>query len=250
MGSVARAMMNMGFSRLILADPIAFESPAYFDTEARRMAWRASGLLDRLESAADRDAALAPFTLVAGTTSRPPEGHRVLDPGDLARAVAGHLADHPAGRAALLFGQEDIGLTREDMTRCHLLGAIPAALEYPSLNLAQAALVFLYELRRELVLAARVPDAASGQATPPAPVAGASGPAPGEGDPPGQHRMEAFYGRLEEALEAIGFFEGTTRPHMMRELRRIFNRALLTPREVAILEGITHRAAWTARRRG
>jgi len=232
-GSVARAMKNMGFSRLIVANPIAYDEPGYFDVEARRMAWQAEDLLESRLEAPDLAAALAPFTWVAGTTSNPPDGARVLAPRELAAELAGHLTENPTGSAVLLFGQEDIGLTRQDLSHCHRVGAIPSADVYPSLNLSQAALLFLYETR----LALGLPRAAA------APQDDADG-APEHG------QLEAFYRRLEDTLDAIGFFQGTARAHMMRELRRLFNRTLLTRRELSILEGIVHQVMWAGRRRG
>src|SRR5437899_1517583 len=79
-GSTARAMKNMGFTRLIVADPIVYDDPAWPDDEARRMAWQAADLLDAMSVRSDLDAALAPFDLVVGTTSNPPDGARVLPP--------------------------------------------------------------------------------------------------------------------------------------------------------------------------
>lgn len=190
------------------------------------MAWGAADLLAAREEHPTMEAALADTVLVAGTTSSPPDGHSILAP----RALAAVLLDAAlAGPVALLFGQEDIGLTREAMARCQVLGSIPASSAYASLNLSQAALIFLYEIR----LAAQ-----AGAVAPADPLD--SGRPAEEAAPPTQEEMEGFYERLAGTLDASGFFEGTARAHMVRELRRIFNRALLTRREVRILEGILH----------
>jgi TrmH family RNA methyltransferase len=233
-GSVARAMKNMGFSHLVVADPITYDDPDYFRTEAARMAWNASDLLARLERASSLEEALAPAGFVLGTTSHPPEGTHVLDPPGAAREMVRLLQSGPQARVALLFGQEDIGLTRYHLARCHALGAIPSALEYPSLNLSQAALIFLYELRGAILAADP---------------AGPGGPhRPADDPPPSQARLDALYARLEPALEEIGFLQGSSRQHMMRDLRRLFNRALLTERDVALLDGIARQMRWAARR--
>jgi TrmH family RNA methyltransferase len=231
-------MKNMGFARLVVANPMTYEDPSYFDDEARRMAWQAADLLAARQIAPDLASALAPFHLVVGTTSNPPEGARVLPPPRIAAEVAAHLAVHPSSSAALLLGQEDIGLTREHLSRCHLIGVIPSAPIYPSLNLAQAALIFLYELRLSLIGASGTPPDTGSSKT------------PEQGDPvPTHEQIEAFYRRLEETFETIDFFQGTARSHMMREMRRIFNRCALTSRELAILEGMVHQIVWAARRR-
>ena len=228
-GSVARAMKNMGFSRLILADPMTYEDPDHFDREARRMAWQASDLLDGRQATASLELALAPFSLVAGTTSRPSPGARVVSPRGLAAEIASHLAADVSASACLLFGQEDIGLTLDDLSRCGVIGVIPSAEAYLSLNLSQAALLFLYELRLALIQG----DGAN-----------RTGP-----DPLPTHAMlEGFYTRLQDALDSIGFLQGSSREHMMRELRRILNRSLLTARELSIFEGIVRQILWSASR--
>jgi len=231
-GSAARAMKNMGFHHLVLADPMSYEDPAYFDTEARRMAWNAADILQEMRLSPTLEDALAPYSFVLGTTSVPPPGARALPPEAAAREVAALLRSDPSARAALLFGQEDIGLTRDQLARCQAIGVIPSASAYPSLNLAQALLVFAYELRRELL------GPAGG---------GAADPSSPDIRPP-QARLESFYARLEEALEEIAFLQGSSRDHMMRELRRLFNRTLLTDRELAMMEGIVHQVMWAARR--
>jgi TrmH family RNA methyltransferase len=47
---------------------------------------------------------------------------------------------------ALVFGAEANGMTNEDCEQCHALSFLPSSDEQPSLNLAQATLVYLYEL--------------------------------------------------------------------------------------------------------
>lgn len=224
----------MGFSRLIVANPMIYDDPGYFNEEARRMAWQAVDILDARRVEPNLGDALAAFDLVIGTTSNPPPGAALLPPRGIAAAIAERLAAEPSSTAALVLGQEDIGLTRENLSRCHLIGAIPSAEAYRSLNLSHAALVFLYELR--LVF--------DGMEAAPAP----SLPSVEHPAPPRHAQLEAFYARLEEALEEIGFFQGTARAHMMRELRLFFNRALLTSRELAILEGLVHQVLWASRR--
>jgi len=217
-------MKNMGFGRLRIADPMRYEDPLHFGIESERMAWGAADVLAAREEHPNIESALADTVLVAGTASDPPDGHAVLTPRDLAPRL---LQAARLGSVALLFGQEDIGLTREAMARCQVLGAVASSSAYASLNLAQAALIFLYEIR----LAALSPAGAGASA----------GAARADEAPPTQEDVEGFYARLTATLDGIDFFEGTGRAHMVRELRRIFNRALLTRREFRILEGILHR---------
>ena len=90
--------------------------------------------------------AVSRCTLVVGTgslTYRKPEQPVVPLPGS-APLVSRELAR--GGLVALVFGPEKHGLTREDLSFCHLLVEIPTDQRQPSMNLGQAVAVCLYEL--------------------------------------------------------------------------------------------------------
>lgn len=221
-GSVARAMKNMGFADLRLADPLAYEDPRYFEHEAGRLAWNAGDVLERREQHPSIAAAIGDATLLVGFSARRPAGRRSEYP----RALAPRLLEAAqCGPVALLFGQEDIGLTREVLARCQILGTIPSSPNYSSLNLAQSVLVILYELR----LAAL---AAAGESAVPSPT---------NGDLPTQREIDDCFERLSHALEAIGYFAGTGRAHMERELRIALADVVSNRRGLTIIEGIAHR---------
>src|SRR5512138_1910113 len=148
LGAVARAMRNFGLEDWAIAALGTHDFAA-----ARRVAVHAEDLLDRPRVVATLDEAVADCAWVVGTSSRRVRGKRRLSPADVAREA---LARAPAGRTALVFGDERSGLTAAEADRCHDLSAIPAADEQPSLNLAQAVAVYAWELR-EAALAARPP---------------------------------------------------------------------------------------------
>jgi len=52
---------------------------------------------------------------------------------------------------------------------------------------------------------------------------------------------------MEEVLVKIGFLDPRNPERMMAELRKIFSRAELDPREVRILRGILHQMEWAIR---
>jgi tRNA/rRNA methyltransferase len=139
-GAVARAMANFGFHRLTVA--------AAFDPHWReaKSAVGAPQLLQDAKSAEHLAEAVAQCTFVAGTgtlTHRKPELPIVPLP-DLGSLVERELAR--GGRAALVFGPEKHGLTRDDLSFCNVLVEIPTDPRQPSMNLGQAAAVCLYEL--------------------------------------------------------------------------------------------------------
>ena len=145
-GAVARAMANFGFSRLAVVAPYE---------EHWREAKSAVGAEDLLQQAqvfSSLREAIAGCHLVLGTgtlTYRKAEQPVVALP-DLAPEIATALSPSaPAPQnIALVFGQEKHGLTRDDLSWCHRLIEIPTDPAQPSMNLAQAVAVCLYELTR------------------------------------------------------------------------------------------------------
>jgi len=230
-GSVARAMKNMGFTDLRLAEPLSYEDPGSFELEAGRLAWNAADLLGRRREHPSIAAAVADASLLVGFSARSPHGRR----GDAPRTLVPRLLEAARrGGVALLFGQENIGLTDDVLARCQMLGTIPSSAGYTSLNLAQSVLVILYELRL-----AALADAAGGQPPFSADLE----------DVPTQQEIDGCFDRLSRALDVVGYFAGTGRAHMERELRIALGGVVSTRRGLTILEGIAHRVQLGRRRR-
>jgi TrmH family RNA methyltransferase len=210
-GAAARAMKTMALTRLVLVNPVEFP---HADASAR-----ASGALDVLEKVEvvkTLDEALTGCALVAGTSAR----RRGIGPPELLpRECAARLTAAAAERdVALLFGRERIGLTNEELGRCHFLVNIPANPDYASLNIAAAVQVLAYEL----LLARGAPAA----------------PAESDTTPATAEDMERLYEHLEKAALETGFLDPKNPKHLMRRLRRLFNRAQPDQNEVHILRGL------------
>lgn len=220
-GASARALKNLGFSRLELVAPRCDPT----GQPARAMAVEATDVLEATSVHATLDEALAGARSVMGTSRRTGKGRR---PHYRLDTFAGALLDLArAGDLAIVFGREECGLTDQELDRCTHLVHFLAADAYPSFNLAQSVLLVAYELRR----------AASGRPVP----AALEAPAPHEA-------REAMYGHLERALVAIGFLKPGAGAAMMRRFRRLFGRAALTAAEVRILRGVAQQALWVAGR--
>jgi len=211
-GSAARALKTMGFDGLWLVRPPA----EHLGSEARAMA---SGAQDVLAGARVTDTlseALEGCGLVVAASAR----HRRLGvPEHSPRECAAELlAASQARAAAIVFGPERSGLSNAELDLCNMLLYIPANPAYSSLNLAQAVQLVAYELRlaRELPPVERPP----------------------ESPPAGAADMELFYGHLERVLLGSGFLNPDNPRHLMRRLRRLFNRARLDENELNILRGI------------
>ncbi|HVG90513.1 MAG TPA: TrmH family RNA methyltransferase [Alphaproteobacteria bacterium] len=141
-GAAARAMSNMGFSRLRVVNPYE----ASF-REARSAVGSAS-LLAQAEQYGSVAEAVADCSLVVGTTAAcNRELHQPLKlPAEGAQLIRKRL--RAGSRVALLFGSEKRGLANDDLSHCHWLMHIPTRKEHVSMNLGQAVAVCLYELAR------------------------------------------------------------------------------------------------------
>jgi tRNA/rRNA methyltransferase len=216
-GSAARAMCNMGLSRLVLAAP-----QCTINEESYRMAKAGRSILDSARTCRSLKSALRGIRFLVGTTGKS-GGYRsqTYSPRDMVPRILEHAAQQKVG---ILFGPEDTGLVDEDLQYCQLLIRIPTQHKARSINLAQAVMIVSYELllgvlKREPV---RVPKLAS------------------------LEQVEAMYAQLEKALLDIGFLQAQNARHMMFALRRMMGRAGLEASDVGILRGIARQINWYA----
>lgn len=138
-GATARAMKNMGLESLTVVGGIQ-ENPDH----ARWMAPGAQDVLDAARHVGDVLSAVEGCTLVLGTTAR---GRHLRWPIWDLETTARQVLEHP-GRVAILFGQEDKGLSNEDLQVCHALCTIHTD-RHASLNLAQAVLLVAHGIFEE-----------------------------------------------------------------------------------------------------
>ena len=141
-GAAARAMSNFGFLHLRVVNPYAV---------AFREARSAVGAVPLLAAAEEYETvaqAIADCTLVVGTTAvgKREVQHPIQRLERGARLIQRKLH---AGKVALLFGSEKVGLSNHDLSHCHWLMRIPTREEHGSMNLGQAVAICLYELVRE-----------------------------------------------------------------------------------------------------
>lgn len=218
-GSVARAMKNVGINELALVDPAA--SPLHPD--ARVMAVRAHDILEGASIFPRLTDAIADCTWVIGTTRRRGKGREgVIDPRQMASEIAEIVRQN---KVAIVFGPEDRGLTNRNLDLCQRLVTIPSHEEYGSLNLAQAVMIICYEIYLVIHhqgMASRTRRLATSE------------------------ELEGMYYHMEETLLRIGFLDQNNPKRIMAVLRRVFSRARLNPREVKILRGICRQGNWYA----
>jgi tRNA/rRNA methyltransferase len=209
-GAAARAMKTMGLASLHLVSPQRFPDP-----EAR---WRATSAIDVLDEARVHESLDEALSGVAFAVACSARSRDVAVPAVNAREAASRLVE--AARVqpvALVFGNEQYGLTTEHVNKCKLIATIPTNPAFSSLNLAAAVQVFAYELRMSAETGASL-ERPRELAT--------------------YEEVEGFYGHLEQAMAEVGFLNPEHPKKLMPRLRRLFARAALSREEVNILRGI------------
>ncbi|MGH7872513.1 MAG: RNA methyltransferase [Candidatus Binatia bacterium] len=218
-GSVARAMKNTGANDLAIVGEARTES-----FWAKAMAVHGRDILAEAKCYSTIREAIADCTLVVGTTCRSGlyRSHS-QSPREIAPAM---VAAARNGKIALLFGPEDHGLSNKDLEHCQLLLTIPTHPDYQSLNVAQAAVICLYEFYVASLAPAQGDDIHRAEA----------------------ENIERLFDIMRNSLLKIGFLDSENPEHMLLAFRRIFGRAGLEEKDVRILTGMFRQIEWYVNR--
>ncbi|MDC0485146.1 RNA methyltransferase [Gammaproteobacteria bacterium] len=139
-GSVARAMKNMGLSNLVLIKPKKFPHQ-----EATALAGNATGILDNAQVFDSIEEAVKSSKVIYATSARERSIEwPILSAKDASVEIHQLAAENI--NVSILFGREDRGLTNEELQMANKHIIIPADPEYPVLNIAMSTQVVCYEL--------------------------------------------------------------------------------------------------------
>ncbi|MDT8282731.1 MAG: RNA methyltransferase [Gammaproteobacteria bacterium] len=215
-GGTARAMKNMGLSRLTLVQP-----EKYPDLEAISRSVGAVDILDKAIVVKNLSEAISGCVWVAGTSARLRTIEwPILEPRECVQTSLELLEQ---GDIGIVFGRENSGLTNDEMEKCNTLLHIPTNPDFSSLNLAAAVQVVCYEFRQALTSVKVIKKKGS------------------------KHRydslahadqLDGMYDHLYDALQHMNFFGTNNSDVVMRRLKGLFNRANVTQRELSIVRGI------------
>ena len=214
-GSVCRAMLNFGFTDLRLVNP----QVDHLSQDARQMAVKAFGVLENARIFYSLEEALSDCVLSFGTTRRFGRyRENLLHPDEVANRL---LSIAPEDMVALVFGREDRGLLTSELDLCQHFVTIPTNKKLPSMNLAQAVGLCLYEVSKARGQYAEYPH--------------------GRKKPANNKQSEALYQHMRQSLIEIGYLNSQNPDHILRSFRRILGRSGLNDREVRILRGLFNR---------
>lgn len=210
-GAAARIAWNMGIEDLIV---VGDQLPKR-EAMAQMATHKAAHLIDNLRFFTTLDEALAPYSIIVGTTARRGR-QRIIEqsPREMVETLLPQISNNTI---ALIFGPEDSGLTNEDLKHCQLISAIPTA-DFSSLNLAQAVAIHCYEIYYGIVH--------SQKDMLPAPKLASS------------FELESMYTHLEESLTQIEFLAEKNRTYWMNNIRQFLTQRKLSSKDTNIIRKI------------
>lgn len=209
-GAVARAMSNFGYSDLRLVAPRNFNRDDALVTacqagEIIRSARHYVDIAEAIEDCVD----VVGFSAAYGKNRTQ---HVTLN------QYVSELQDKPPTQPiALLFGPEDTGLRNEHVAYCRALVRIPSAQSNASFNVAQAALLALYEVSSVERPAAEPDDLDSAAAW---------------------KEYLFLEQQLLHVMKTTGFVRKSTSDEAIRVLQTVFKRTAMNKREMAMLHGL------------
>jgi TrmH family RNA methyltransferase len=211
-GAAARAMKNMGLTKLTLVSPKIFPSE-----EAIHRASGADDLLENARVVKTVEEAIQDYQWIFGTSSRQrafpwPQ----LSPSKSAQQIIPILQS--TQKVAILFGNEQSGLSNEELALCDYHMSIATSPIFSSLNLAAAVQVISYEIYQKTlsqsdVELGNIPNKATSE------------------------EMVGLLQQIEKMAVQSGFMDPLHPKKLLPRLKKILTKAQLEKEEVNILRG-------------
>ncbi len=208
LGMIARAMANMGCSQLALVNPRC----DHLSLPSKKYSLHAFPLLEQAILYPDLKSALEGSRISVAITRRSGDKRRL----DLySPDLAPYLAPYSDSTVSLVFGREQTGLSNDEIFLCNLSCSIPSHDSFPSLNLAQAVMVILYELFQN------TESTQSSLAS--------------------EQEFEAMLSSIQHCLESMNYFKKTDPAGLMYVLQKIFHRARLDQKDSVVVKNLFER---------
>ena len=239
-GAVCRSMKTMGISNLAIVNP-----KTYDENKISYISVHAFDIYKNRKEYDSLSRALKDMSVAAGITRRKGK-KRKYNTFTAEEFVLRFLSDFSGlsnGGIALVFGNEEHGLTDEELSECTVSVDIPSSPDFPSLNLSHAVQVVCYEIYKNyLKLKTEVFNAGSDSGR--QLKTGPSGPETSISGSPAKSRavnisdMEKLSSVIADSLRTAGFFKMTDDSDIRSFFRDIFSRACLNEKEIKKLTAI------------
>lgn len=147
LGAICRSMLNYGFTELRLIRPKCDAT----DEEAIARAKHAREVLTNTHSFETIQEAAHDCRVVIGTSGKREIGEKTLLRHFVYPWEFVQREEPAGGKIALVFGEEGMGLSSQDLAACDYYATLPTWEGYPIANLSHAVNAFLYEIHRSRV---------------------------------------------------------------------------------------------------
>ncbi len=213
-GATARAIKVMGFNELYVVNPKcdAFANQAY------AMAANATDVWQKMQVVNSLDESLKNCHFVFGTSARKRSFQRSTMSEKEAAKLISSVQQHNIDS---LFGNEQSGLSNQELDRCQHQIVIPTNNYYSSLNLAQAVQIICYELSVAINTTSLKLKKTKKNA-----------------DLATVNEVERLYLHLEDIIKQTGFYKEQHPKKMATRLRQLLHRSHLDKHDVNLLRGI------------
>jgi len=199
-------MKTMGFSNLRIACP-----KIYDENKIKHLSVHAFEVYSNRQEFASLEEALHDISLAAGITRRIGKKRKYKSFG--AEDFGNFIFDKDYGKVALVFGNEEHGLTDDELAKWSMSVNIPSSPVFPSLNLSHAVQIITYVLYTKAGL---YKNQSAEKNTQPK---------------MGLNEIEDLAEKATNSLKGIGFFKLTKDKDMKIFLRDIFSRASINNTE-------------------
>jgi tRNA/rRNA methyltransferase len=216
-GAAARSMRNFGLNEMWLIAP----RDGWPNAKSTAMAAGAFAKMAPVRVFETIEEAVADLQQVYAVTARLRDMEKpVYSPDQAMKHIGVCLAE--GGKAGLLFGAEASGLPNEEVANCNGIITYPVAMDFASLNLAQAVAVAAYAWQNCI----QGPDLAN------------LNPKPGVQEA-SRRELGGMLTQLRTELVRAGFFFPPEKEDlMMQNLQNMFGRGNLTSQEVQTFRGV------------
>ncbi len=139
-GAAARAIKTMGFTDLRLVNPCDYKCD-----KALMLAHGSHDILENARVFESLEKAIEDVDFSIATSAKQRWVKQdIISSRDIGKTIK--QKSNTISSIAMVFGGEESGLSNSDMAQCDAVATIPIPAPYPSLNLAQAVMVFAYSL--------------------------------------------------------------------------------------------------------
>lgn len=137
-GAAARALKTMGHQHLILVNPAP-----YLNDQAKMFGHGSWDILENAQVFNTFGEVANDFDFLIGTSAKNRSVKYDYFPVEKVKSIF-DAKNNSLRKAAIVFGREERGLTNDELHACDVISFVPMATGYPSLNLAQAVMLYAY----------------------------------------------------------------------------------------------------------